>query len=375
MTDQPRFRVTTDHGRFQATRQFGSLDGLRALSILGVLWHHSGTPGDRGATILNRGFLGVDLFFVISGFLIVTLLLRERRRTGTISLRGFYARRSLRIFPPYYLMLAIVAGIELLHPGKSSQAIWHDLPYAASYVANFVTMQSLLAITWSLATEEQFYLLAPTALRLMPRLFPWIVVPIAYLLLSALPFGVLPWLRTPVFFRETTYGPILLGVLLAHVLDDPRSYRWASRWLGWRWSPLLTGGILLLTMCQPTPDVAGWPRILIHFAMVLLVASCVVREDHVLRPLLAFWPVRRVGAVSYGIYLFHHLVLWVVTVALARVGIASSLALFAGVTLGTWAVAEVSYRGYEARFLALKTRFEPTRPPPEPAPAVVNLGT
>lgn len=363
----------TDYERFQATRQFGSLDGLRALSIVGVLWHHTGSRGNDALPILNRGFLGVDLFFVISGFLIVTLLLRERRRAGSISLRGFYARRSFRIFPPYYLMLAMVTSVELVHPGKGAQALWHDLPYAAGYVANFVTMQSLLAITWSLATEEQFYLLAPAALRLLPRLFPWVLLPLAYAALSALPFGVWSWLRLPEFFRETTYGPILLGVMLAHVLDNPSAYRWARRWLGWRWAPWLAAGVLFLATCQPAADVAGWPRLLIHWAMVLLVASCVLREDHALRPVLAFWPVRRVGAVSYGIYLFHHFALWGVTIAMARVGVASRLLFFVAVTLGSWALAELSYRYYESRFLALKARFEPGRSALKATPAVSDL--
>lgn len=365
----------SDHDRFLATRQFGSLDGLRALSIVGVLWHHTTPRGGEPLNLIGRGFMGVDLFFVISGFLIMTLLLRERRRTGTISLGKFYARRSLRIFPPYYLMLAIVAGVALVKPGNSAPAIWHDLPYAATYVANFVAMQSMLAITWSLATEEQFYLVAPAALRAMPRLFPLVLLPLGYVFLSALPFGVLPWLPVPGFFRETTYGPILLGVGLAHVLDDPRGYRWAHRLVGWRYAPFAAAGVLVAALCHPTLDITGWPRLFIHWAMAALVASCVVREDHAVRGALSLWPVRRIGAVSYGVYLFHHLVYWGVEKAMRWTGVWSDLLFFAGVTLGSWAVAELSFRAYESRFLALKTRFEPGRrepvsPPVAPTPAV-----
>lgn len=355
--------VVSDYERYQGTRQFGSLDGLRTLSIIGVLWHHTTPRAPDPLRVFGRGFMGVDLFFVISGFLIVTLLLRERRKTGTISLSGFYARRSLRIFPPFYLMLALVAGVELVHPGNGAAAIWHDMPYAALYVANFVSMQSLLAITWSLAAEEQFYLVAPAALRAMPRAFPRVVLPILYVFLSALPFGLFPWLPVPGFFRETTFGPILLGVMLAHVLDDPRGYAWARRLLGWRGAPLATAAILFLALCHPTPDITGWPRIFIHWSMVLLVASCVVREDHALVPLLSLWPVRRIGAVSYGIYLFHHLVFWGVEIVLRRLSIANDYVFFVAVTVGTWIVAELSYRIYEVRFLALKSRFEPGHTP------------
>src|ERR1700726_2966401 len=88
---------------FRATKYFPSLDRLRAISILAVIWYH--VPELR--PIWSTGFLGVHLFFVISGFLITTLLLREKEENGTISLRNFYVRRTLRIFPAYYLTLGL----------------------------------------------------------------------------------------------------------------------------------------------------------------------------------------------------------------------------------------------------------------------------
>ena len=97
-----------------AVKRFGSLDGLRCLSILAVLWHHSGV--DIDFPLFHRGQLGVRLFFAISGFLITSLLIRERVRHGEVSLRKFYVRRSLRIFPLYYAILltyvVVVAIVE-----------------------------------------------------------------------------------------------------------------------------------------------------------------------------------------------------------------------------------------------------------------------
>src|SRR5262245_42024739 len=95
------------YDEFRSRKTFASLDGIRCLSIVAVIWHHSvvGVPWLPGT---ERGFLGVDMFFVLSGFLIVTLLLRERDKTGAISMREFYARRALRIFPPYYALLAVL---------------------------------------------------------------------------------------------------------------------------------------------------------------------------------------------------------------------------------------------------------------------------
>jgi peptidoglycan/LPS O-acetylase OafA/YrhL len=343
------------HARFLETRNFSSLDGLRAISILAVVWHHTMEvlPEWR---IAQRGFLGVDLFFVISGFLIVTLLLRERRRTGTTSLGNFYVRRFLRIFPPYYAMLAVVGAAAALRRGHEAAAILHDLPWALFYLSNLVPMASLLSITWSLAVEEQFYLIVPAVLKRSGRAFPWVIAG-AYLVVILPPFGAFPGIDLPGFFRETTFGPILLGVGLALLLDDPRGHAWAHRALGHPAAPAVAAALVAATCCHPAADISGWPRLLIHWSLLLLVATCVLNERHVATPLLAAWPMRRIGAVSYGIYLFHLLVRHGVDVALRAAGHRSHLVFFAATALGTWLVAEVSYRGFESRFLALKARW------------------
>jgi peptidoglycan/LPS O-acetylase OafA/YrhL len=344
-----------EHAGYLATRTFGSLDGLRALSILAVLWHHTDRkPG--GLALLDRGFLGVDLFFVLSGFLIVTLLLRERRRTGDVSLRAFYIRRFLRIFPPYYLMLALVAATAWLKPGHGSAGLLADLPFALLYVSNLVPMHSLLSITWSLSTEEQFYVVVPALERYAPRAVAWLL-PIGYVLVSLPPFGWWPALELPSFFRQTTFGPILLGVMLAHALHSPAGYAAIARIAGHRAAPVVAAGLLALASSHPAADISGWPRLLIHWAMAALVATCVVRERHLLARVLSLWPLRRIGIVSYGIYLYHMLVWYFVNRAMERLGLASQPLFFAANTLGSWALAELSYHGFESKVLALKARF------------------
>lgn len=337
---------------FLSTRNFGSLDGLRAFSILAVLWHHAGTSSPN-FLITSRGFLGVDLFFVISGFLIITLLLRDRDRAGAISLRDFYIRRVLRIFPAYYLMLLIVGAWILLRPESvAATAARSDLPYAALFLTNLMVAHSILYPTWSLSVEEQFYILMPALENYAGRVLPFLI-PFAYGLVCLPPLGFFSAVPLPSFFRETTFGPILLGVALAHALNGPRGFGFVFRLLGWRLSPFVAMALVLILACNPAEDISGWPRIAIHWAMLALVASCILREDNALAPALKCWPVRRLGIVSYGIYLYHLIVMGVVVKVTGTFGGVS----FLFTTIGTWAAAELSFRFFETPFLSLRRRF------------------
>jgi len=349
------------HSRYLNTHSFSSLDGLRALSILAVLWHHTAGEG-AGWVLLQRGYLGVDLFFEISGFLIITLLLRERRASGTISLGGFYMRRALRILPAYWALLGIVALMVWLKPGATSAELNHDLPFAFFYLSNLVPMGSLLSISWSLSAEEQFYLIVPALEKFLARAFPILVLPALYLCVILPPFGLFAGWHLPGFFRETTFAPILLGVMLAHVLNEPRGWAFVNRWLGGPFMPLITLALVVAACCYPGASITGWPRLVIHLCLLLLLASCVVREEHALRGLLTWAPVRRVGVVSYGMYLYHMLVYWPVARLLERTGLHSGVVFFLVLAAATWGVAEVSYRFFERPFLALKKRYSAAAP-------------
>lgn len=347
--------TTDSYAVYLQTKVFGSLDGIRALAILAVLWHHSAT-GALNWPITTRGFLGVDLFFVISGFLISTLLLREQRQSGRLSLRNFYIRRFLRIFPAYYLMLLIVGATAVLSPGKSSNVIMHDLFFAALYLSNMVPMNSILAITWSLSAEEQFYLVAPLVIKNLRRaLLPTLIL--IYMIVCLPPFGHFQSIPLPSFFRETTYGPILLGVILANLLNQQNSHSWLRKAFGWKGASVAALAILLLILNHPGDDISGWHRLFIHWTMFAFVATCVVTEKHALQPILAFKPIQRMGKVSYGIYLYHLIVAHFISKAIIAAAIGWEQAAFIGTLVATWIVAELSYRYYESPFLAMKVRF------------------
>ena len=157
---------------FARAHRIPSLDGLRAASILLVLFSHElGTRGFLAVhtvgPLIGLGNLGVRVFFVISGFLITTLLLEEKREFGSIHLGRFYVRRTMRIFPAFYVfVLALIAldalGWIALNPG--------DKLHALTYTSNYAADRSwYIGHTWSLAVEEQFYLLWPAILLLTGR--------------------------------------------------------------------------------------------------------------------------------------------------------------------------------------------------------------
>lgn len=356
---------------YRAQTMFGSLDALRALSILAVVWHHASWIPEwfnelvPGATY---GFLGVDLFFVLSGFLIVTLLSRERDRNGSISLKHFYVRRSLRIIPLYYGTLAAFALLFLvLRPhGSGAPYFREDLPYLLLYLTNWVGAHGMLNVTWSLSAEEQFYLCWPPIERFTRRAAVPVVL-VVILLSELIQFGVFDgplerWLgfgpREPRMLRQTTFAPICMGVLLAHALHHRPTFERLARVFARREvAPLLLATLLLGAQFLPH-DISGAPRLLIQVLMTALVLSVVVREDHGLAGFCRFPPLVRIGALSYGVYLLHLPMLGVAQAGFAGLGVRPPFGDFVLGTALVLAVAQLSFRYYETPFLKLKHRFE-----------------
>src|ERR1051325_9449434 len=146
-----------------------NLDGVRGLAILLVLINHSTLLGD------GFGFVGVNTFFVLSGFLITCLLTEEYEKSGRISLRDFYMRRALRLLPALVTMLiAFVIFVFLTDPHKRAVRELHEALFALFYFSNWAGILRIgrhisLAHTWSLSVEEQFYIVWPLILLLLLR--------------------------------------------------------------------------------------------------------------------------------------------------------------------------------------------------------------
>ena len=299
-------RSLPDHHDYLRRARFPSIDGLRCLAVVPVVWHHA-TPRPL-AGLLGSGPLGVELFFAISGFLITTLLLRERRAAGVVAVGRFYTRRALRIFPAYYLVLGLttIRALTWMEAGPVRDHFLRSLPYWATYTANWfvdfdVGHPVVFAFAWSLATEEQFYAVWPWLAR-APR---WVMPVTALALLAAIEGTQLGWIGAdgPALARRvlaSLAAPICAGALVAWALDTPRGFA--------RLRPILAAraaspAALLLLVTLVVDGRA--PPIVRAVSMSLLVATCAVRGDHGLRACLEARPLLFVGTISYELYLVH----------------------------------------------------------------------
>lgn len=307
----PEPSKTRETGR---ERGIPSLDGLRALSIAIVIFSHAegtrGFPGWIPAFNTEHGVLGVQIFFVISGFLITTLLLDERARTGDVSLRLFYARRTLRIFPPFYLFLGVIAIGALFGMFKVPLS---NMIFAATYTMNYVSNGVwITGHVWSLSVEEQFYLVWPLTMKLagIRRSF-WIAGVVA---LTAPAFCFFVYLYNPEWGSTITRcfplvaDSIAAGCVLAGILPWLRRQINYSKWFGSPWGDVVIPCILLLELGR------GHPRLHLAFtetALNLGICYAIVRytqfpDGRVARilnlPAIAF-----VGRISYSLYLWQQL--------------------------------------------------------------------
>ena len=356
------------HTRFLQTRFFGSLDGLRALSIMAVIWLHATIVSPyylqfKDKAILGQGGFGVDVFFTISGFLITTLLLRERQKKGQIALGEFYIRRTLRIWPLYYATLVFYVILVLIaQPGRDRQSLFfHYLPgyltFTYTWFANWMIAGAIFNFAWSLSVEEQFYLLwAPVLRYLKPRWPPVLMFALIAVRVSA-GYGWLGHVLTPGSLAErialNISIPICLGVLLAHALHSERGFNLLYSILGFRQaSPIWL--VVLLACLIP----AGTSWSLGRSAVLpLFVGACIVREDNGLARLLRWRPLAYIGVVSYGMYMLNTLTLDGLHPMLNRVGLLNPFLTFPLFLAMTVLVASASYRYFETPFLALKKRF------------------
>jgi peptidoglycan/LPS O-acetylase OafA/YrhL len=336
-----------------------ALDGLRAVAVFTVVASHSNLP------LRIPGDLGVSAFFVLSGFLITRLLVRERERTGEVSIRRFYLRRTMRIFPAYYAFLLLSYALDA-RAGQlwSNTLLANALTYTVNYFNAFNHHPSTsVAHAWSLAVEEQFYLLWPlTFVILATRGRRALVTGVS---LAAL--GAVAW-RSWLFLGahvdpsyvynafDTRLDNLAVGCLLALAVDYDTVVAAAGRVARRSWFPIVTLA-LLLTSRIALPESYHYS---IGFTVdALLVATLIVQLLQLYRTRLWSWlewpTVRYLGAISYPIYLYHQ---WGASVGRRVAGDAHAFEFAAGV-VATIVLASGSYYVIERPFLRLKARYAP----------------
>jgi peptidoglycan/LPS O-acetylase OafA/YrhL len=274
--------------------------------------------------LFSLTWAGVDLFFVLSGFLIGGILLDNR--TAPNYFGAFYARRFCRIFPLYYLMLgvfvlAVATGWAARGGGfawlfEDSLPIWSYVTYLQNFamIGNAGMGPNWMGITWSLAIEEQFYIVLPLLVRFMPlRALPWL-------------FGILvasaPLIRVALYFSQPTKGlpgyvllparwdALFLGVLGAWAVRQPLGRQWLCHRLNWIRTLVVSCGLLvvaLLAMSQGIGSLGmtiGGHTVLaaLSFGLVLL---SVLSSKGMVANIFRFRGLMWLGTVSYGVYLFH----------------------------------------------------------------------
>jgi peptidoglycan/LPS O-acetylase OafA/YrhL len=320
------------------------IEGLRALAVVAVVLFHARLLGVHG------GFVGVDVFFVVSGYLITRLILGEMVRTGRLSLAGFWARRARRLLAASALVVAATAlGSHLLLPPLTQRAVVTDVVGAATFTVNFVFASRLgsyfgaqlgrstpspLLHFWSLAVEEQFYLCWPPLLVLLarrPRQYRRLLLAVIATVAVA-GFVLAAWMtpRSPTwafFLLPTRMGELLAGALLAvlgtQLRRIPAAVRAAAAWAGLA---------VIVAVCFRFDETTPWPGTAVLVPVLATMAVIAGRTHRVpcsAGRFLGVGALQWIGRRSYAIYLWHWPVLVLAEAQRGPLGVVQRLACIA----------------------------------------------
>ncbi|HEY9758426.1 MAG TPA: acyltransferase [Oculatellaceae cyanobacterium] len=348
------------------------LDGLRALSIFAVLTFHNGGPISLYC-FKYGGWAGVDVFFVISGFLITAILLKERDRSGTISLINFYKRRALRLMPVFYLWIVVTtiwrlcANTFVPCAAAVSSVYLTDYDMALGWGA---VMGSGFEIAWSLSVEEKFYLLWPSVVRFFRKsLMPIGLLAIvacsawrAYLICHGA-----PWMRISSAF-DTKLDAIMIGCAAAILVNNVRTQVWLTKYLR---SGLVSLALLALIvffvrgMGHPCGVFTTQAKLLywnvrvpcFNLVVAALIVSLCSNPQGIGGRILSIPPLAWIGRISYSIYLWHMAAFMFAVWFGAECGFLTNSNKELLQYSCTILFAAISYYFVETPFLKLKERF------------------
>jgi peptidoglycan/LPS O-acetylase OafA/YrhL len=370
---------------------FPNLDGLRFLCFFAVFLHHcyltffsytrESSPGffNTQEFLFKYGTLGVNFFFVLSGFLITFLLLKERELTGTIHVGNFYVRRILRIWPLYFLCLFIGFVLFPLMKKMSGEAM-HESANPLYYIflaGNFDYMHTwpvkpdaiLLSVLWSVCVEEQFYLTWPLILRFTPvKYYKYIFIGIILFSLGFRSFytaGTEADYAVRYFHTFSLIGDMALGGLLAYYVSFPNRFqRFVSRL---RWPAVLGiyAGAIIFSLFKEEIFSCGVPVIFERLVIGFFFGMIILEQNFAQGSLFKFGKSKllsRLGIYTYGLYFLHLLGMYAAVLVVVKMGwpqtnmwvaIGSALlGLFLSIVISI-----ASFHFFEKWFLKLKNRF------------------
>ena len=391
----PRRGDSTATHPFRLGRQ-PPLDGLRAIAVLAVMAFHA----EIQRLNVNGGYLGVDVFFVLSGFLITALLIEEREGTGRIRLGNFYMRRALRLLPALFLMLGACAIFAALYPHQiENHTFGRDALGALFYAANWVqvavghTEVRLLSHTWSLSVEEQFYLLWPIALIAMLHWHRSRRFILGVLIAAVVASFFWRWALLPtngsapvsphLFVGLDTRGAGLLVGCIAGLLYSwrllPKSERFIS---AMRPAAVLALAGIVFMFLGPWLSAAaiyahparlylvGLP--LLAVLVAVLIVAVVLAPDGAVARGMALRPVAWIGRISYGLYLWHYPIDRALRPGAHTLGL-GHFELQVVRLVAAFGAATLSFYLVEQPILRLKRRYSAHTGTPPELPAVIDL--
>ena len=345
-------------GEILERKNLPGLDGVRMIAVMSVVLAHSGI----GSFFSARH--GVAGFFVLSGFLITWLLLKEHEKSGRVSLRNFYMRRSLRIFPAYYAFLFVSIGWDLFRGNDDiKDVILPGLFYLINYHNALEGHSgSSLAHLWSLAVEEQFYLLWPLIFIVLMKKSKEFVV--GFLVLSSLivmawrsySFSVLDFGTSYAYNAfDTRFDNLAIGCAMAFFVQKEAFQKVTNQLSRYAWMPLITLGLLYGSRLVQSENYAYGPAFTIDALLLGVLLLQLVRLSQGF-----FWgwlnlsAVVYIGVISYPIYLWH---VWGIQAGNKLAFLPDELQVVAGVLI-SGLLGALSYHLLEKRFLVLKKKYE-----------------
>lgn len=359
------------------------LDGFRGIAILAVIFFHA------NPSFLSGGFIGVDIFFVLSGFLITSLLIQEFDHKGSVNLKYFYMRRALRLGPAFLLLLVVFCTVSFIFLSEEKAIVnLVDALIALVYLSNWarafdIHPPDFLGHTWSLSIEEQFYILWPIILLGLLRIIKnrW------YGFLFAVTVALLSWfLRVVLTLHEAPVERLYngldtradglmigcaLGILLSSCLISEKFKMVLSRWLEYIAPVFMIFLFAFLTFGDWLhPGMYYFGFLVIEVLVAGIILDVVINKKNMVSKILAMRWLVWVGSISYGLYLWHY--------PIFRTMFALGYNFWAVIVFGTlitFVVATCSYYLLEKPILKFRRSFEPIKlnTKYQPAPVLTSL--